>query len=68
MRTHGDEESVISYLSHDEAGPLSRANMGAIQSSGEVVALIDDDAVPDEDWVKQLVDTYGRHDAVAVGG
>jgi 2-isopropylmalate synthase len=42
VRTHGDEESVISYLSHDEAGPLSRANMGAIQSSGEVVALIDD--------------------------
>lgn len=65
---YGEEETVISYLSHDDAGPLSRGNMGVIQSSGEVVALTDDDAVPKEDWVEQLVDAYDRHDAVAVGG
>ncbi|MFQ3474883.1 glycosyltransferase [Halonotius sp. F2-221B] len=65
---YGDEESVVSYLSHDDAGPLSRANMGAIQASGEVVALTDDDAVPKKDWVEQLVDAYERHDAIAVGG
>ena len=65
---YGDEESVVSYLSHEDVGPLSRANMGAIQSSGEIVALTDDDAVPAADWVDQLVDTYERHDALAVGG
>ena len=65
---YGEEEAVISYLSHDDAGPLSRGNMGVIQSSGEVVALTDDDAVPEEDWVEKLVDAYERHDAVAVGG
>jgi GT2 family glycosyltransferase len=65
---YGDEESVVSYLSHDDAGPLSRGNMGVIQSSGEIVALTDDDAVPEEDWVEQLVDAYKRHDAIAVGG
>ena len=65
---YGDVESVVSYLSHDDTGPLSRANMGAIQASGEVVALTDDDAVPEKDWVEQLVDAYERHDAIAVGG
>ena len=65
---YGDEENVVSYLSHEDAGPLSRGNMGVIQSSGEIVALTDDDAVPEENWVEQLVDTYERHDAVAVGG
>lgn len=65
---YGDEENVVSYLNHDDAGPLSRANMGAIQASGEVVALTDDDAVPQKDWVEQLVDAYERHDAIAVGG
>lgn len=65
---YDNEESVISYLSHDDAGPLSRGNMGVIQSSGEIVALTDDDAVPEEDWIEQLVDAYKRHDAIAVGG
>jgi GT2 family glycosyltransferase len=65
---YGHEESVVCYLSYDNAGPLSRGNMGAIQASGEVVALTDDDAVPEEDWVEQLVDAYERHDATAVGG
>ncbi|MEA1932597.1 MAG: glycosyltransferase [Euryarchaeota archaeon] len=65
---YGDEENVVSYLSHDDTGPLSRGNMGVIQSSGEIVALTDDDAVPENDWVEQLVDAYKRHDALAVGG
>lgn len=65
---YGEEEAVVSYLSHDDTGPLSRGNMGVIQSSGEVVALTDDDAVPKEDWVERLVDAYERHDATAVGG
>jgi GT2 family glycosyltransferase len=65
---YDSEESVVSYLSHDDAGPLSRGNMGVIQSSGEIVALTDDDAVPEEDWIEQLVDAYKRHDAIAVGG
>jgi len=65
---YGDREDVVLYGSHDDAGPLTRANMGAIQASGELLALTDDDAVPAEDWVEQLVDAYERHDGIAVGG
>lgn len=65
---YSDQEAVTTYVSHDDAGPLSRGNMGVIQSSGEIIALTDDDAVPAADWVEQLVAAYDRHDAIAVGG
>jgi GT2 family glycosyltransferase len=68
VEDYGDKDDVVIYANHDDAGPLSRANMGAVQASGGIVALTDDDAVPAEDWVEQLVDTYERTDALAVGG
>jgi glycosyltransferase involved in cell wall biosynthesis len=67
-RDYGDHEDVIVYGSHDDAGPLSRGNMGAVLASGDVVAFTDDDAVPAEDWVEALVDAYERTDSIAVGG
>jgi len=65
---YGERGDVVIYASHNNAGPLSRGNMGVVQASGDLVALTDDDAVPSEDWVEQLVGAYERHDAIAVGG
>jgi len=65
---YGHYEEVVIYRSYDGAGPICRANMGAVQASGELVALTDDDAVPAEDWVEQLVNAYDRFDGFAVGG
>ncbi len=68
QQEYGEYDNVVIYANHDDAGPLSRTNMGAVQASGDIVAMMDDDAVPDEDWVAALVDAYERHDALAVGG
>lgn len=68
VEEYGDEDDVVLYCSHDEAGPISRANMGFVQASGDLVALTDDDALPEEDWIEELVAAYERHDAIAVGG
>lgn len=68
LAAYGDREDTVIFCSEEEAGPLSRGNMGAILSSGEIVALTDDDAVPREDWVERLVQAYEREDAIAVGG
>lgn len=65
---YGDRENVLVYNVAPDAGPISRANMGAVLASGEIVALTDDDAVPEVDWVEKLVDVYERRDAIAVGG
>lgn len=65
---YGDVEDVVIYGSDEDAGPISRANMGAVQASGELLVLTDDDAVPAPDWIETLVDAYERHGAIAVGG
>jgi glycosyltransferase involved in cell wall biosynthesis len=67
-KDYGDRDDIVIYANDDNAGPISRGNMGVIQASGDLVAITDDDAVPADDWVEELVDTYIRHDAVAVGG
>lgn len=64
----GNRDDTVVYASSDDAGPLSRGNMGAVLASGDVIAFTDDDAVPRKDWVESLVDAYERSDAVAVGG
>ena len=66
---YGTEEQVVIFNMAEERGPISRANMGVVLASGDIVALTDDDAVPSQDWVETLVETYERHeDAIAVGG
>ncbi len=50
-------------------GGLSNArNLGWRAASGEIVAYIDDDAWPDEDWLYYLAHTYLTTDYAAVGG
>lgn len=68
LADYGDREDTVVFCSEEDAGPLSRGNMGVIQASGDVVALTDDDAVPRADWVERLVAAYEREDAIAVGG
>jgi len=46
----------------------SARNTGVAESSGEVVAFLDDDAAADPDWLERLVGPYGDPDVVAVGG
>lgn len=65
---YGSVTNVVIYGSDADVGPISRANMGAVQASGELLVLTDDDAVPESDWIEVLVDAYQRHDAIAVGG
>lgn len=64
----GDRTDTTIFFSKPNAGPISRANMGGVLASGDVIALTDDDAVPSADWIERLVAAYQAQDAVAVGG
>ena len=64
----GDEESVLVHCNDENRGISYSRTKGGELASGEVVAMIDDDAVAEPDWIERLVGTYEETDAIAVGG
>lgn len=65
---YGDLESVQTHCNEENVGIGQSRNNGLEYATGDVVAVIDDDAVADERWVEELVSVYESTDAIAVGG
>ncbi|QLG26097.1 glycosyltransferase family 2 protein [Halorarum halophilum] len=65
---YGGSEDVVLHCNEENVGLLESRNTGARLATGDVVAFIDDDAVPDGEWVELLVEAYEEHDRIAVGG
>lgn len=64
----GDEQNVVLHMNDENLGISRSRTIGAEVASGDVVAMIDDDAAAEPDWIENLVETYEETDAVAVGG
>lgn len=67
-RDYGGRDDVTIHCNDENVGLLESRNTGAELAAGDVVAFIDDDAVADDDWLEQLVESYEARDAIAVGG
>jgi glycosyltransferase involved in cell wall biosynthesis len=65
---YGGTDGVVIHCNDENLGLLKSRNKGAELASGDVVAFTDDDAVADEDWIAELVETYETRDALAAGG
>jgi GT2 family glycosyltransferase len=52
----------------EEPGSCGGRNTGVSESSGEVVAFLDDDAVPGADWIERLGTAYSDPRVLSVGG
>lgn len=63
-----DEEGVHIHLNEENRGISYSRTKGAELAGGDVVAMIDDDATAEPDWIEKLVETYENTDAIAVGG
>ncbi|AEH36977.1 glucosyl-dolichyl phosphate glucuronosyltransferase [Halopiger xanaduensis] len=64
----GGHERITVYCNDENVGLSMSRNRGAELANGDVIAFLDDDAVADEQWVKELVSVYEEHDVEAVGG
>ncbi|KIN74368.1 Glycosyl transferase, family 2 [Sulfitobacter guttiformis KCTC 32187] len=58
----------IKCIAFDEANISAARNLALIHAAGEIVAFIDDDAVPEPQWLRHLVAPALRSDVGAMGG
>jgi O-antigen biosynthesis protein len=58
----------IKAVEFDEANIARARNLGLMRAAGDVVAFIDDDAVPEPTWLTRLVAPFADKDVGAAGG
>lgn len=65
---YGNTDRIVTVCTDENRGNSGARNAGAEVASGDVIAVTDDDAVPEPDWIEEIVSTYEQTDAIAVGG
>ncbi len=58
----------VKLIPFDRANISAARNLGVAQAAGEIVAFIDDDAVPEPTWLGYLTAPFANPDVAAVGG
>jgi GT2 family glycosyltransferase len=58
----------VKVLSSNGFGLSNARNAGVKHAKGEIVAFIDDDAVADKDWLKNMFSSYSESSVAGVGG
>ncbi|MBU0477488.1 glycosyltransferase [bacterium] len=58
----------LRYVFEGNQGLSYARNSGVKESKGDIVAFIDDDAIAERDWLKNLYNTFDKYKADSVGG
>lgn len=58
----------VKLLEERRPGPAAARNLGLRYARGDVIAHIDADAIPSENWLSEIVAPFRRPDVVLVGG
>ena len=61
-------EYPVKLVTTPNRGLSSARNTGMLNATGEIIAYIDDDAYPDEHWLRYLAYAYSTSDHACIGG
>lgn len=61
-------ENRVKLVAFNEPNISAARNAGIIQAAGDVVAFIDDDAVPEPTWLTHLIEPFQDNQISAAGG
>ncbi len=67
-RAQGELERVTVVASAEARGLGGARNTGVANTTAEVLAFIDDDAIPEPDWLERLLEGFEDPSVVGVGG
>ncbi|MFZ5963119.1 glycosyltransferase family 2 protein [Thalassococcus sp. BH17M4-6] len=62
------DAELIKQVPFDEANISAARNLGIAQAAGDIVAFIDDDAVPEPLWLRHLTEPFANPLVAAAGG
>ncbi|QUJ76140.1 glycosyltransferase [Sulfitobacter albidus] len=63
-----DGMDAVKRVGFDEGNISAARNLGVSHAAGEIIAFIDDDAVPEPSWLRHLCAPAARQDVAAMGG
>jgi N-acetylglucosaminyl-diphospho-decaprenol L-rhamnosyltransferase len=68
MEAWSSSEPRLRYFRQPNRGPAAARNLGIRHARAPLVAMIDDDTIPDPGWLRKLVEAARRPGAVAAEG
>ncbi len=63
-----EEQPGVSVIPFDEANISKARNIGAANAAGDIIAFIDDDAVPEPTWLDHLIAPFAEQEVAITGG
>ena len=65
---YDQQDNVHLIVTESGLGVSAARNSGIRRARGDIIAFLDDDAVADRRWIEEMITTYDKNDAIAVGG